>query len=48
MRLAGPHDVEDLAERLLKLYSRRKKATGYAFPEDSEWQIEFEAAFPFE
>jgi transcription-repair coupling factor (superfamily II helicase) len=40
--------VEDLAERLLKLYSRRKKATGYAFPEDSEWQIEFEAAFPFE
>ncbi len=40
--------VEDLAERLLTLYSKRKKATGYAFPEDSEWQIEFEASFPFE
>lgn len=40
--------VEDLAERLLTLYSRRKKASGYAFPPDNEWQIEFEAAFPFE
>lgn len=42
------HHVEDLAQRLLVLYSRRKKATGYAYPEDGQWQIEFEAAFPFE
>ena len=40
--------VEDLAEQLLDLYSKRKKVSGYAFPPDSEWQIEFEAAFSFE
>ena len=41
-------NVEDLAERLVKLYSRRRRARGYAFPEDSEWQVQFEAHFPFE
>lgn len=41
-------NVEDLAERLVKLYSRRKKARGYAFPDDSEWQVQFEASFPYE
>ena len=40
--------VEDIAEKLLALYSRRKKAPGFAFPKDSEWQTMFEAAFPFE
>jgi len=40
--------VEDLAEKLLVLYSRRKQAQGYAFPKDTEWQTMFEAAFPFE
>jgi len=40
--------VEDLAERLVKLYSRRKKARGHAFPGDTEWQLDFEAAFPYE
>jgi transcription-repair coupling factor (superfamily II helicase) len=40
--------VEDIAEKLLALYSRRKQAQGFAFPKDSEWQTMFEAAFPFE
>ena len=40
--------VEDIAEKLLALYSRRRQAQGYAFPKDSEWQTMFEAAFPFE
>ena len=40
--------VEDLAERLVKLYSKRRTAKGFAFPTDSEWQVEFEAAFPYE
>lgn len=40
--------VEDLAERLVKLYSRRKQVQGFAFPEDTEWQIDFEAGFPYE
>lgn len=40
--------VEDLAEMLIDLYAKRKKARGYKFPVDSDWQLEFEAAFPYE
>ncbi|MDR0464850.1 MAG: transcription-repair coupling factor [Treponema sp.] len=40
--------VEDIAEKLIELYSKRKHAQGYAFGRDSEWQTMFEAAFPFE
>ena len=40
--------VEDLAERLIRIYSRRKLARGFAFPPDGEWQTAFEAAFPYE
>ncbi|MDR2552617.1 MAG: transcription-repair coupling factor [Treponema sp.] len=40
--------VEDIAERLIALYSKRRTAPGFAFPRDSEWQLMFEAAFPFE
>ena len=40
--------VEDLADMLIRLYAERKDATGYAFPKDTDWQIEFEAAFPFQ
>jgi transcription-repair coupling factor (superfamily II helicase) len=40
--------VEDIARRLITLYSKRKQAQGYAFPRDSEWQTMFEASFPFE
>jgi len=40
--------VEDLADHLIKIYSRRKQAAGFAFPSDTDWQIEFEAAFPYE
>jgi transcription-repair coupling factor (superfamily II helicase) len=40
--------VEDLAERLILLYARRRDARGFAFAEDTDWQIEFEAEFPFQ
>jgi transcription-repair coupling factor (superfamily II helicase) len=40
--------VEDTAEKLIELYSKRKKSRGFAFPKDMEWQTMFEAAFPFE
>ncbi len=40
--------VEDLAEKLIDLYSRRKAARGFPFPKDGEWQTMFEAAFPYE
>ena len=38
--------VEDLADMLIQLYSERKEAVGYAFPKDTDWQIEFEACLP--
>jgi transcription-repair coupling factor (superfamily II helicase) len=40
--------VEDLAGSLLDLYSRRKASQGFAFPPDTDWQSEFEAAFPWQ
>jgi len=40
--------VEDLAEHLIELYAKRQRAQGSAFPEDTDWQLEFEAAFPYE
>lgn len=40
--------VQALAEHLVKLYSRRKRARGIPFPPDTEWQYEFESRFPFE
>lgn len=40
--------VEELAERLIRIYARRKASSGYAFPSDTDWQLEFEATFPFE
>ena len=36
--------VEDLAEKLIALYSRRQASVGFAFPK----QTAFEAAFPYE
>lgn len=40
--------VEDLAQSLVKLHSRRLAASGFAFPSDSDWQAEFEASFPYQ
>lgn len=40
--------VEDLAEQLITLYSKRRQVQGFAFPRDTEWQTMFEAAFPYE
>jgi transcription-repair coupling factor (superfamily II helicase) len=40
--------LREMAEELLKLYARRAVARGHAFPPDTPWQREFEAAFRFE
>ncbi|MCD6122118.1 MAG: transcription-repair coupling factor, partial [Spirochaetales bacterium] len=40
--------VEELARRLVKLYSERRRTSGFAFPADSDWQNEFEAGFPYQ
>nr|WP_246052215.1 transcription-repair coupling factor [Leptospira idonii] len=40
--------VDKLAEDLVHMYSNRMKLNGFAFPPDTIWQEEFEAAFEFE
>lgn len=40
--------VEEMAEKLIDLYSKRQASRGYAFPKDTEWNAAFEAAFPYE
>ncbi|MCI0583690.1 MAG: transcription-repair coupling factor [Chloroflexi bacterium] len=40
--------VADLAEALLALYAARANAVGFAYAEDSPWQSEMEASFPYE
>ncbi len=41
-------EVEDIAGELLELYARRRTARAAAFREETEWQREFEGAFPHE
>ena len=40
--------VMDLAEDMLRLQAARASSPGITYPEDSEWQREFEASFPFQ
>jgi transcription-repair coupling factor (superfamily II helicase) len=40
--------VGDLAKDLLELYAARNRAHGHAFGEDTPWQGELEASFPYE
>ncbi|HEX2755731.1 MAG TPA: CarD family transcriptional regulator, partial [Candidatus Limnocylindrales bacterium] len=40
--------VADLAEELLALYASRANAPGHAFADDTPWQQEMEASFPYE
>ncbi len=39
--------IADIAQELLSLYAKRAKAEGYAFEQDSAWQMELENAFPY-
>jgi transcription-repair coupling factor (superfamily II helicase) len=40
--------VEELAERLVRLYAKRKEIQGIAATPDSDWQALFEAGFPYQ
>jgi transcription-repair coupling factor (superfamily II helicase) len=40
--------IQEMAEKLIRLYAVREARPGYAFGPDTPWQQEFEAAFPFE
>ncbi len=40
--------VRDLAAEMIQLQAVRQAVPGFAFPTDTDWQGEFEAAFPFQ
>jgi len=40
--------AQELAGELLNLYAERKRREGHAFPPDTDWQREFEDAFPYQ
>ncbi len=40
--------LRDFAAELLEVQAIREKRSGISYPRDSEWQHEFEAAFPYE
>ncbi|MGH2908577.1 MAG: transcription-repair coupling factor, partial [Solirubrobacteraceae bacterium] len=39
--------AQELAGELLNLYAERKRRAGHEFPPDTDWQIDFENAFPY-
>ena len=47
MKSRARRAAQELAGELLNLYAERKRRSGHQFPEDTEWQIEFENAFPY-
>jgi transcription-repair coupling factor (superfamily II helicase) len=46
-RKAAERATLDLAAELLRIHAAREAQPGYAFPDDTTWQKEFEASFPF-
>jgi transcription-repair coupling factor (superfamily II helicase) len=45
---AAQRAVTDLAAEMIELQAARDARPGIAFPNDSEWQREFDAAFPYQ
>jgi transcription-repair coupling factor (superfamily II helicase) len=46
-KAAAQRAADELAEELLELYAARETIPGHAFPSDTDWQAELEAAFPY-
>ena len=40
-------NAEELAAQLIKLYAARQNSFGHPFPPDNDWQLQFEASFPY-
>lgn len=40
--------VKDMARELIALYAERQKVKGHPFPDDNEWQMEFEERFEYD
>lgn len=40
--------TQEMAKELIALYAKRQQAKGYAFPEDADWQRDFETRFEYD
>jgi transcription-repair coupling factor (superfamily II helicase) len=47
MKARARRAAQELAGELLNLYAERRRRAGHEFPPDSDWQREFEDAFPY-
>src|ERR671924_440626 len=47
MKMRARRAAQALAGELINLYAERRRRAGHAFPQDGEWQIDFEQAFPY-
>jgi transcription-repair coupling factor (superfamily II helicase) len=47
MKARARRAAQELSGELLSLYAERRRRSGFAFAADSDWQREFEEAFPF-
>ncbi len=41
------NNLREVAQNLIELYAKRKKAKGFAFTKDTPWQTQFENDFPY-
>ncbi|MEM7336330.1 MAG: CarD family transcriptional regulator [Chloroflexota bacterium] len=48
MKAKAQRAADELAGDLLELYASRETVPGHAFAEDTEWQAELEASFPYQ
>ena len=47
MKARAKRAAAEMAGDLINLYAERKRRSGHAYEQDSEWQLEFERAFPY-
>ncbi len=47
MKARAKRAAAEMAGDLINLYAERKRRPGHAYEQDSEWQLEFERAFPY-
>ena len=41
-------NLREVARELIELYAKREHSQGFAYPEDTPWQDQFEASFPYQ
>ncbi len=48
LKTRAKKSIEEMAERLVRLYAERKANPGFAFGPDTNWMRQLEASFPYE